>query len=238
MTPAEASNRVVLISGASSGVGRATAVALAEVGWSVAGVGRNRDGLAETAQRIGNAERFEAIRADLTDPDGAAESVRRTLERWGRIDALCNIAGYASMAPLAETTDAQWQANLQTNLSAVFYLIRSAWEALAASGRGVVLNVSSMASIDPFPGFGAYAPSKVAVNMLTRITAEEGRDVGIRALALAPGAIETPMLRGLFDSKTLPADQTLRPEEVAERIRSYLQGDMDFESGKVIPINR
>ncbi len=95
-----------------------------------------------------------------------------------------------------------------------------------------MVNVSSMASIDPFPGFSIYAASKLAVNMFTRCIAQEG----LRAVAIAPGAVETPMLRGLFDESVIPRDKALDPAEVAKVIVDCITGNRAFESGEVITV--
>jgi len=107
---------------------------------------------------------------------------------------------------------------------------------LAQQGGGFVGNVSSMAAFDPFPGFAAYAPAKAAVNMLTLVTAREGAAWGVAALAVAPGAVETPMLRGLFDASVIPPGKTLDPADVAAVLTAAALGQRDFISGSVVEL--
>jgi 3-oxoacyl-[acyl-carrier protein] reductase len=236
MSTPPVSESVALITGASSGIGRATGSAMADAGWSVVLVGRREAELKKTADQIGRPEQTLVAAADITDSAACNQVVDATLQRFGRLDALLNIAGFASMAPLAQTTDMEWTANLQTNVSAVFYLTRAAWPALSEADPGRIVNISSMAAIDPFPGFGAYAPAKAALNMLSRLSADEGGEVGIEVVTIVLGAVETPMLRSLFDTAAIGLDQTLDPAEVARRVRELVCGDQPFASGEVIQI--
>ena len=104
------------------------------------------------------------------------------------------------------------------------------------NAAGVIVNLSSLAAFDPFPGFGVYAATQTAVNMLTRITADEGRDHHITAVALALGAVETDLLRSLFDESFLPRDKTLDPADVAAVIVDCVTGKRPFKSGETIQL--
>ena len=101
-------------------------------------------------------------------------------------------------------------------------------------GDGVIVNVSSIASVDPFPGFSVYAAAKVAVNMYTKCAAEEGKKIGVKVGAIAPGAVETPMLRQIFNEKMLPQEKTLDPYEVAEAIADCITGKRNYTPGETI----
>jgi NAD(P)-dependent dehydrogenase (short-subunit alcohol dehydrogenase family) len=96
--------------------------------------------------------------------------------------------------------------------------------------------VSSMASIDPFPGFAAYAAAKAGLNMLTHVTAREGAAIGLKAVAIAPGAVETPMLRSAFDERAIPRHAALSPQAVASLIADCITGRRAFQPGEVIQI--
>jgi len=228
--------QAAIVTGAGSGIGRAAALQLAEAGWAVTLVGRTEAKLRQTAAAIGDERRVLVHAADLVDSDACGAVVTAAVERFGRLDALINCAGYAAVASIAQTTDAIWRQSLDANLSATFYLTRAAMPALAQQGGGFVGNVSSMAAFDPFPGFAAYAPAKAAVNMLTLITAREGAAVGVAALAVAPGAVETPMLRGLFDASVIPPGKTLDPADVAAVLTAAALGQRDFISGSVVEL--
>lgn len=227
-----------IVTGAGSGVGRATALALAAAGYNVTLVARRAETLAETARLIaaqqGNAARALPLAADLADPAACGTIVARTLTAFGRLDAIANVAGYAQSCPIEKITPEEWRKTIDTNLSYVMYLTAAAWPTFKEQRRGIIVNVSSMASFDPFPGFAMYAPAKAALNMFTLITAREGGPLGIRAVAVAPGAIETPMLRALFNEKILPMDKTLTPDSVAAVIRDCVTGARAFTPGETI----
>lgn len=227
-----------IVTGAGSGVGRATAALLAEAGYSVLLVGRTISKLDEAAEQIAavypQAPAARPLAADVSTDEAGKAIVDAALAHFGRIDALCNIAGHAPLGPIDKINAVEWRKTIDTNLTSVVLLTAACWPTFRRQKAGLIVNVSSMASVDPYPGFAMYAPAKVAVNLFTRITANEGKKLGIRAVAIAPGAIETPMLRSIFSTKQLPIDKTLKPEEVGSVIRGCLTGTRGFESGETI----
>lgn len=234
-----ADQSVAIITGAGSGMGRATALQLAEAGWAVVLVGRTREKLDKTAEQIA-ATGAECLvhPADVTDPQACQGIAQAVKERFGRLDALVNAAGYAALAPIAETSPEMLRQIYEGNVDSVVNMTRSAWPLLKEAGGSTVVNVSSMAAFDPFPGFGAYGSAKAAVNMITTVTGREGRRSKINAVCVAPGAVETEMLRGLFDEKAVPPEQTMPPEEVAGVIRDCILGERSFKSGETIQLHR
>lgn len=230
-------SKVAIVTGAGSGVGRDTALLLCEAGFAVALVGRTESKLRETAALIENecdGARTLAVAADLCDAEAPQRVVERVLDAFGQVDALVNVAGAAPLQPIERITPEAWRQNVDINLSAPVLLTAAIWPAFKRQKSGVVVNVSSMASIDPFPGFSIYAAAKTGLNMFTRTTADEGRKIGVRAVAVAPGAIETPMLRQNFSEKVIPADKALDPAVVAGVIRDCITGARDFKPGEVI----
>lgn len=232
-----ANRKVAIVTGASSGVGRSTAVTLGAAGFDVVLVGRDRQRLdeAETIVRKGGGETL-ALGVDLSDAKATRAIVDRTLEKFGRIDAIANVAGRAQSCPIEKLTEDEWRLTIDTNVSCVMHLTSAAWPAFRTQKSGVIVNVSSLASIDPFPGFAMYAPAKAALNMFTLITAREGAKIGLKAVTVAPGAIETPMLRSLFSQKVLPKEKTLAPSDVAAVIVDCITGERAFTSGEVIRV--
>ena len=227
-----------IVTGASSGIGRDTAVLLAEAGYRVAVIARRGEELARTASIIrdevdADAEVLE-IPADVTDPDAVASAVERVLAEWGTVDAVANVAGNAPLMPIDQVTPAAWRECVDTNLSSVVYMTAAVLPPMKQARRGAICNVSSMASIDPFPGFGIYAAAKVGVNMFTRCTAREMKRFGGTCSAVAPGAVETPMLRENFDTSKIPTASTLDPVLVAGVIRDILMGKRPDENGETI----
>ncbi len=229
---------VAIVTGAGSGIGRATAMRLAKAGHTVVLVGRTLAKLHETIRQVedemANPPRLAVQHMDITDPHAVDTLIDATVESFGHIDALVNVAGYASLKSVSEISPDAWRKTVDTNLSSVVYLTQAAWSHLARADNAIVVNVSSMASKEPFPGLGLYAAAKIGVNMLTKVTANEGKDKGIRAVAVAPGAVETPMLRDMFDTAMLPEDKTLTPDDVASLITACITGERSFEPGETI----
>jgi NAD(P)-dependent dehydrogenase (short-subunit alcohol dehydrogenase family) len=235
---------VALITGASRGIGRAVGVALSAVGYRVALVARGREGLEETAAQCGPNPLL--LPADVTDPDQARAAVEQTVDRFGRLDALVNVAGLAPVRSIAETSVDEWRAVLDTNLSAAFYLTKYAWPHLRAAAAAkadqrspsVVVNVSSLASRDPFPGFAAYGAAKAALNVLGLVAAREGQADGIAVHTVAPGAVETAMFRQIMTSEQWPAEKALAPEDVAAVVADCVTGRMRHTAGEVIYVHK
>lgn len=231
---------VVIVTGASSGVGRDTAALMAEAGWTVVLTGRSEDKLNQTRELIEQDlpdARLLIVPGDLTDDNTPARLVDKTIETFGRLDALANVAGDAPLGPIANIDAEAWHRCIDTNLSAIVLLTAAAWPHLIKAEQSTIVNVSSLASIDPFPGFAMYAAAKVGVNMFTKVTADEGAKHSLEAVAIAPGAIETPMLRANFNEKMIPADQTLDPVTVASMIRACILGERQFTSGETVQLS-
>lgn len=234
-----ADGRVCIITGAGSGIGRAAALSLGGEGFDLVLVGRTESKLLETAKLLQQAglpaQCVMALAEDLSDPGAAGRIFDQTMARWGKIDGLANVAGYAAMATIAQGDDASWNRAISDNLMSAVRTIRACWSGLTRRG-GVIVNVSSMASIDPFPGFAAYACAKAAVNMLTLVAGREGASAGIKTLCIAPGAVETPMLRGLFDESAIPRAATMDPARLGKMIGDAITGKLAFESGDTLEV--
>ena len=208
-------------------------------GYALVLVGRTASKLDDAAQAIRSATpdaQAQPAPLDMRDPDAIKGLVEAVLSKHGRIDAVCNVAGDAPLNPIEDNTPEAWRRCVDTNLTAVVEITSRVFPAMKRQGEGVIVNVSSMASIDPFPGFSMYAATKAAVNTFTRCTADEGKDHGIRAVSIAPGAVETPMLRSLFPESQLPRDKTLDPAEVAAVIVDCVTGDRALTNGETLPL--
>jgi NAD(P)-dependent dehydrogenase (short-subunit alcohol dehydrogenase family) len=140
----------------------------------------------------------------------------QVLDTWGQVDVLLNNAAVAPLAPFAETDAAAFEAVVATNLRGPWELTQALWPAMVARRRGVVVNVSSLAAIDPFSGFSLYGASKAWLETWTKALATEGEPLGIRVVGVRPGAVETPLLRQLFPD--FPAEQCVSAAEVAATI--------------------
>ena len=229
--------QVVIITGAGSGVGRALAVQLGSVGYCCVLVGRSRASLEATQTLMlpnTQGDRILVVPTDVGDSAAVNAMVDATIEKFGRVDALANVAGVAPLQPLEDIDDATLAQCFATNFNSVVYTTRACWPIFKKQQHGIIVNISSMASIDPFTGFNIYGAAKAAVNLFTKATADEGNAIGIKAYAIAPGAIETQMLRAKFDETMLPKDKTLSPEQVAQAIADCILGNTTMQSGETL----
>src|SRR6185312_4772134 len=144
--------------------------------------------------------------------------VEDAMRHFGRIDALVNNAGYAPARSIEELTLDEWRQIVDVNLSAVVYFCKAVWPVMKRGGGGAIVNMSSAASRDPFPGLSAYGAAKAAVNVLGLALAREGESANIRVHTIAPGAVETGMFRTLFTKEQFPTEKTLDPAEIARLI--------------------
>lgn len=181
--------KTALITGATSGIGRATAMLFAEAGARVAAVGRSADALKELSDEI-KAKGGEVlqVRADVTVD--AERIVRETVEGFGALDVLVNAAGHLANGTIEDTTLAAWDSMLDVNLRAVFMLMQEAAPHLEKT-RGNIVNVSSVTGLRSFPGVLAYCVSKAGVDQLTRCSALELAAKGVRVNAVNPGVVVT-----------------------------------------------
>ena len=229
--------QVAVITGAGRGIGRATAVEFSRAGYVVVLAGRDRAALEETG-RACHPGPCLAVQTDVTKPDEVDRLVAVTLETFGRLDVLVNNAGLAPVKSIPETTVEQWRAVIDTNLSAAFYATRAAWPAFVRQGAGVVVNISSAAARDPFPGFAAYGAAKAGLNLFGLSAAREGQAVGVRVHTIAPSATETGMFRGIMSPEQYPPEKTLDPAEVARVVLQCARGDLRHTSGEVIYVHK
>jgi NAD(P)-dependent dehydrogenase (short-subunit alcohol dehydrogenase family) len=191
----ELGGKIALVTGATSGIGRATVVRLAEAGARVAAVGRDEGRLAEVVEEVqGSGGQCVAIPADVTDEQAAGRLVAETVERYGALDVLVNAAGHISNGTIETTPLADWDAMLNVNLRAVFNLMQQAVPFLEQR-RGNIVNVSSVTGLRAFPGVLAYCVSKAGLDQLTRCAALELAAKNVRVNAVNPGVVVTEIHR-------------------------------------------
>ncbi|HEX8163468.1 MAG TPA: glucose 1-dehydrogenase [Pyrinomonadaceae bacterium] len=226
----ELAGRVALVTGASSGIGRATALAFAAAGARVALVGRGGEALQEVEREIAARDGAAwSIAADVTREADAERAVTETVERFGGLDVLVNAAGILSNGTVETTTLAAWDEMLNINLRAVFHLMQLSVPHLKRR-PGNIVNVSSVTGLRAFPGVLAYCVSKAGVDQLTRCAALELAPAGIRVNAVNPGVVRTEIHRRggmqeeayaafLEHSRTThPIGRVGTPDEVADLI--------------------
>lgn len=197
MAPSDMTGRAALVTGAAAGLGQATAIRLAEVGADVAITDIAEAGLAETAEAIGKLGRKALILPlDLSKRANCRVAVDRTVEAFGRLDALCNIAGVMLPGPTAEITDEEWDLTMAVNLEAPFFLIRSAIPHLLEA-KGAIVNVTSCAAFKGQAYFAAYCATKSGLTNMTKALAMEFTHAPIRVNAVAPGGMMTGLVQGM-----------------------------------------
>lgn len=226
---------VAILTGAGRGIGRATAVELARAGYRLVLAARSEAELQETARLAGDGL---VVPTDVSKSEAVESLVGRAVEAFGRIDAIVNTVGVAPVVSIAQMSPAQWREVIDVNLSAAFYLCHSAWAVFERQGGGVVVNVSSLASRDPFAGFAAYGAAKAGLNLLGLSAAREGERIGVRVHTVAPGAVETDMFRQIATPQQWPPEKTLAPVDVARVIVDCVKGDLRYTSGEVIFVRK
>jgi 3-oxoacyl-[acyl-carrier protein] reductase len=190
---------VAVVTGASQGIGRATAERLARDFGGVVLAARQEDELKKTAASVASAGADTLIFAlDLREPRSAEILVQGALDRFGRIDALVNIAGAVPQIDLFEMTDAQWEDGMSLKLHGARRLTLRAWNALRAS-KGAVVLISGSAALDPKPGFAAVATVNAAIIALAKAFAEQGIKDGVQVNSVVPGAVMTGRRRSFLD---------------------------------------
>jgi 3-oxoacyl-[acyl-carrier protein] reductase len=194
-----AQQSVAIVTGASQGIGRATALRLAHDFSAVVLASRNEEELEKTAVGVKSAGAEALVCAlDLREPQSAAVLVARTLDRLGRIDALLNIAGAVPQIDLFDMTDAQWEDGLALKFHGARRLTMHAWDALKAS-HGSVVMISGSAALDPRPGFAAVAAVNAAIIALAKAFAEQGIQDGVQVNSVVPGAVMTGRRRSFME---------------------------------------
>jgi hypothetical protein len=241
--------KAAVVTGATSGIGRAAALALGDAGWWVLAGGREPERGAEVAAELGRRAGGEFLAANLI-ADGAAERlVGRAVEATGRLDLVVYSAGVHFLATVEETDVGDYDRLMATNLRGAVLLARAAVPTMRASGGGVIVNVSSEAGIVAVPGQVAYNVSKAGLLMLTRSIAVDHAKDGIRAVSVCPGTTRTPLvdraIRSASDpeaherrlASSRPAGRLGTPEEIAATIVFVASDQASFMTGSEIVVD-
>ena len=236
--------KVALVTGAASGIGRATARRLADEGAAVLVADIDEAGLAETVAMLPD-DRSASVRLDVGDASSCQSAVDACVQRFGKLDVLCNIAGIPLCEHVTEITDAQWQRQLDVNLSGVFYMTRAALPELEKTG-GNVLNMSSSAGLVGQAYNSAYCATKAGVLMFTKSLALEYAHRGVRANAVCPGMVKTPLTANFNVPEGAEMSLMARlssllegaePEEIAAAIAYLASDEARFVTGAALPID-
>lgn len=238
--------RVAIVTGASRGLGRAMASALAEAGAEVALVARSKPDLEETARAVeALGRRALVLPTDIAvfrEVEAMADAV---LEALGQIDILVNNSGIALVKPLVEMTPEEWARVVETNLTGTFNCCRVVGPLMVARRRGKVINVASVLGAQGLPGYSAYSASKGGIIALTKALAVEWARYNVQVNAIAPGWFLTPMNAQAFADEKIrdrllrdvPARRVGEPEELGPLVVYLASGASDFMTGEIVAID-
>ncbi len=239
-------DRVALVSGAASGIGRATAERLAREGASLLCVDLQAESLEETSKNCSaSGAQVEASLCDVSDPAAIAELIQHCVARFGKLDVLCNIAGIVRMDHTHELELDAWNKIMQVNLTGTFLMCKAALPHLIESG-GNIVNTSSTSALMGMPYGAAYGASKGGVKALTRTIAVEYAKRGVRANSVCPGSVTTGMTtrailpEGIDFSlmqRMMPLDKPRGPETVAGVIAMLASEDGAHINGEEIRVD-
>lgn len=237
-------NKVALITGAGSGIGLGIARQFSALGARVVITGRDRAKLDAARQLVGN--RCTALQNDVTEKGGHASLINRIETEVGPLDILVNNAGMHQRKPSVEVSDDEFEAVMDINLNSIFSLTREALKVMMPRGRGSIINISSMTAIYGLPQVAAYSSSKTALLGLTRSMAVEYSHSGVRINSIAPGFIDSPMLRSVMEKDPARKERVLgrtpmkrfgTAEEIGYAAAFLASDASEFITGICLPVD-
>lgn len=238
-------NRIAVVTGAASGIGRELILTLLDAGARTVAVDRDGQGLEETCSLVGGDEPL-ALKVDLLEDGAEDEIVGETVRAFGSVDVLINCAGIFPTKPALEISAEEWDRVLGLNLRAPFLCSQAAARWMVGTGRpGNIVNIASTAGTVARPGIAHYGASKAALIMLTKVLAIEWAEHGIRVNAVAPGLVETPGVGGLLSTEAgrqehrrklakIPMARTGEPREIADAVVFLASENSSFVTGHTL----
>jgi len=241
----ETRDRVALVTGAASGIGLATVERLLDAGWKVAALDRDESALASVAGKIGKPQRVFTCALDVTNEVATEKAVAMVGEALGRIDGVVNSAGIAADIPALDTPVELFRKILDVNVVGTFIVARAAARLMRHTGGGAIVNISSVAGLRGGKGRSAYGASKGAVVVLTQVLANDLARYNIRVNAVAPGPVDTPMVKAVHTAadralwlRHVPMRRYAEPGEIASVIEFLLDGTRSsFVTGEIVAVD-
>jgi NAD(P)-dependent dehydrogenase (short-subunit alcohol dehydrogenase family) len=239
----ELSGVSALVTGGTSGIGRATAVTLARLGARVALSGRDAErGNQVVKEIVAGGGEAEFLAADLRDEAAARSLADSAVARLGRVDVLVNNAGVFPFGPTERMTEADFDAVFGLNVKVPYFLVARLAPGMAERGRGAIVNVSTMVADFGMAGMSLYGASKAALVLLTKAWAAEYGPLGVRVNAVSPGPTNTPGTDAMGDgfaaiASTIPIGRAADPEEIADAIVFLASDRARYLNGAVIPVD-
>ena len=240
-------DKVVIVTGGGSGIGRATWYRLRQEGAKVVVADRNQAGAEETRELMeGNDQNSAVSRVDISRSSQVKQMVEDTVSKFGRLDGLVNGAAILIRTPpLVDVEDVDWDLTMDTNLKGTFYCCKYAIPAMLEHGGGSIVNISSMSGVRGVAYSVPYAVSKAGVIHLTKVAAAQYTHQGVRVNCIAPGGIDTPQMRGstasaeTFQERNVehPMGRVGRPDEVANLITWLTSEEASYVSGSTYIID-
>ena len=240
-------DKVAIVTGAGSGIGRETSLRFAREGASIILADRNRDGLEQTQQLVEQSGgQSELIPVDVSKAEQVQRMVKQAEDRYGGLDVLVNAAAVLIRTPpLAEVDERDWDLIMSTNLKGLFFCCKYAIPAMLRGGGGSIVNISSQAGLRGYGISLPYAVSKAGVIHLTTTAASQYTSQGIRINAIAPGSVDTPQFRGSTASHQAmteraeqhPLGRVARPEEIANVILFLASDEASYISGSTFLVD-
>jgi len=245
MAKPAAKDRVALVTGAASGIGLATVRRLLEAGWKVAAVDRDEKALASLAGELGLPRRLFTSALDVTDEAAAEKAVAMAGEALGGLDGVVNSAGIAADIHALETPVALFRKILDVNVVGTFIVARAAARLMKDRGGGAIVNIASVSGLRGGKGRSAYGASKGAVVVLTQVLANDLARYNIRVNAVAPGPVDTPMVKAVHTAadralwlRHVPMRRYAEPGEIASVIEFLLDGTRSgYVTGEIVAVD-
>ena len=243
-------DKTVIITGGSLGLGKTTAILFAKEGAKVLITGRTEKTLKETVEEAKKEGlNIDYLTSDVAKEEDCMKAVDYAINKYGRIDILFNNAGVLPVGTTHETSTEEWDKVFNINVKGTWLMSKYTIPHMLKQGKGCIVNNSSMLGLKAVPGLAAYIATKGAVTQLTRSMALEYADKGIRVNAVCPGAIETPMVDGLFNNmpdraageelfKSFhPMGRLGRPEEIAHAVLFLCDDNVGFMTGSMLSVD-